>query len=186
MENEESVQTVVNNDNITSDYTVHFQQSRKMNIDRLRKILLLLLSIMIMLSLLYLTFVSLPCMKYTNLWFCQYFNRQYEFSWALVSLVYDGLWLFVTYRYYSKGLLLFAWLSTIFLCVFGVFLIVSLLTIFQTMMYFHLIDTHILIASISSIGLCITTLILQLVIVLFSFRLSKLISKNLESAIYAS
>ncbi|CAF1094870.1 unnamed protein product [Adineta steineri] len=152
--------------------------SQKPNICRLRKILLTLLLIMFFSSLVYLVFVSLPCMKYANIWFCQNFNHNYEYSWALVSLIYDGLWLLITYRYYSRGLLLFAWLSTIFVCIFGVFLILSLLAIFQTMMYFHMIDTRVLIASISSIVLCIATLILQITLVSFSLRLSKLISKS--------
>ncbi|CAF0914626.1 unnamed protein product [Adineta ricciae] len=179
MENEGNIRADVNNDDDISNGSAHLL-SKRMSIGRLRKYLLVLLSIMIAFSLFYLLFVSLPCMKYINSWYCEHFNRRYEFSWALVSLIYDTLWLIVTFRSHVKGLLFFAWLSTILLCIFGVFLIVALLAIFQTMLYFHMIETHIIVASVISVVLCIITLVLQLIIILFSFKLSKLISKSIE------
>jgi hypothetical protein len=57
------------------------------------------------LSLFYLIFISLFCVISTYSWLCQYYYLNYEFAWAFISFIYDGLWLLMVYLYHSRGLL---------------------------------------------------------------------------------
>lgn len=91
------------------------------NIDRLRKILLISLSILLVSSIdlliidyllfylktssiFYLIFISFSCLIYIDSWLCQYYKYKYEFIWALISLLYDTLWFATVYRNSARGL----------------------------------------------------------------------------------
>lgn len=57
--------------------------------------------------------------------------------------------------------------------VFGILLVMALLNVLQTLVIVHTIPTYVLLTSLSSILTCIITTILQVVIIFFSFELSK-------------
>jgi len=59
------------------------------------------------------------------------------------------------------------------LIVFGILLVMALLNVLQTLVIVHTIPTYVLLTSLSSILTCIITTILQVVIIFFSFELSK-------------
>ena len=122
MPNNESVEqlVIVEDTNSSTSIPLHLQT---IQIGRLRKRLLLLLSMMFVslallshrpsldfmppfqgFSFVYLLFLGIACVRHLHPWLCEYFNHHYEFVWACVSLIFDGFWILFAYQYYSKGL----------------------------------------------------------------------------------
>ena len=123
MSNNEPVEqlAIVEDTNSSTSIPLHLQT---IQIGRLRKRLVLLLSLMFVSSVLrtrhslslhfvwllqafsfvYLLFLGISCIRHLSPWLCQYFNQYYEFVWACLSLIFDGFWIIFAYQYYSKGL----------------------------------------------------------------------------------
>ncbi|CAF0727814.1 unnamed protein product [Adineta steineri] len=156
--------------------------SRHVKINRTRKILLVLLSILFAFNLLYLIFIVHAYID--NSWFSHYFKNNYELLWTLACIVYNAFGLLTTYQYFRKGLRVFAWIGTISLIssvmMIGIICIIAFYTKEQVKTHD---DNYDIIGPLIFILIFILTSIMLLIIVLLSFKLSNLLYKNRNTMI---
>ncbi|UJR25854.1 hypothetical protein I4U23_007204 [Adineta vaga] len=142
---------------------------------RTRKILLILIGILLILCFINFTFI-IHSFTTSSSSKDQSPNSSSQLVCILMSFIYYGFGLLVTYRYYQTGLLVFAWLGLISLLLMLVIVIVILIGIIITTS--HLGFAKGIIVGIIFIVLCLTASLLQIFAVRYAFSLSKLLKST--------
>ncbi|CAF3374349.1 unnamed protein product [Rotaria sp. Silwood1] len=109
-----------------------------------------------------------------------YRTNTYEPIIILCWILFFASGMLVTQRYYPTGLFVFAWLgiiNIIVMCIIAVFITVEIIII-TSQPSKHIIQIPFTVIPIVT---CLTNVILNAIIVIFSFKLSSLIMKNTKS-----
>ncbi|CAF1346497.1 unnamed protein product [Rotaria magnacalcarata] len=161
---------------MTDSSTVHntfILPGQESEVHRVRKILLVLISILLFLGFINFIFI-LHSYTSVDLFNSQLPNNSSQFVSIIISIFYYGFGLLVTYRYYQTGLLVFGWLGSVSLLLILVIALVILIgTIVTTS---RLGVTKGIIVAIIFIIVCLTASLLQIFTVRYAFILSKLLN----------
>ncbi|CAF3394744.1 unnamed protein product [Rotaria socialis] len=140
---------------------------------RVRKILLILISMLLFLSFINVIFILY---SYTSVdsFHSELPNNSSQFVSIIISIFYYGFGLLVAYRYYQTGLLVFGWLGSVsLLLVLVIALVILIGTIVTTS---RLGVAKGIIVAIIFILVCLTASLLQICTVRYAFILSKLLN----------
>ncbi|CAF1353191.1 unnamed protein product [Rotaria magnacalcarata] len=104
-------------------------------------------------------------------------NSSSQLFLIIVSLIYYGFGLLVTHRYYQTGLLFFTLLGVVVFVLTDVTVVMLLIRIIHTANHVGFVAAGLIVAIIF-VAICAITSALQIFIIIYAFKLHRLLEKN--------